>query len=533
MWLLASTPEQCRAALEKLHKALAPISPGPITVMALPGCHIGWFRAKPSDNFHCFEDGCVLGKLAFDEPAQDSPIRHAERLPSELHPLLNAVRIRYVQDSVIVEPQGIAHVFYRDGMAADTQLAIAAAAGLRPCPKRFAVLATVGYLPGTLTLFDGVRKLDLFQTYDLGRRRVVENGHFQPAEPDDRAMVERLTSLVPVVPHTALGISGGADSRFVLGILLRAGVRPRLLHLESNEAPYVAELGRKLGLETVITRGDPALPGRLYSILTDGQIYFRGGSYSRLREHSSPNVVYHCGLFADSLLKNAFKTAWKVPCARSEMPSRLFRYGLLNLVPPKIPWLRGARNRVEVQELITSDYGLWIPFLRHWPRKAAANWMYFHSRGVRWSYATTLDLQFFCHVVFLLSDLEALKLGIASPVVANFQKARARRLNRELLPGVDVPYSDGLPVDPPSGVRLWLEGLYYEFFHRLNVHLADQKMARAPSGSHWRTEVEGTSADLSEYLSAPLDRVLEDPSCPRSVKRAAVTLTHVLEFLGS
>jgi hypothetical protein len=88
-------------------------------------------------------------------------------------------------------------------------------------------------------------------------------------------------------------------------------------------------------------------------------------------------------------------------------------------------------------------------------------------------------------------------------------------------------------VDPPSGVRLWLEGLYYEFFHRLKVHLADQKMARGPSGSHWRTEVEGTSADLSEYLSAPLDRVLEDPSCPRSVKRAAVTLTHVLEFLGS
>jgi hypothetical protein len=397
------------------------------------------------------------------------------------------------------------------------------------------VLATVGYLPGTLTLFDGVRKLDLFQTYDLGRRRAVENGHFQPAEPDDRAMVERLTSLVPQVRRTALGITGGVDSRFVLGVLILAGLRPRLLHLVTRDEPsqIIDSLGRALGLDTIQTPGGSKLPSYLYTVLTDGQIYIEGGGFSRLRNFLTPDSLFHSGLFSGSLLEDSFKTAWKVPCERRRMPRNLIRYGLLNLVPPEIPQLRGARTRAEIEDLIASDYQPWMPLLRDWPRKVAANWMYFHSRGVRWSYATTLDLQFFCHVVFLLSDLEALKLGIASPVVANFQKARARRLNRELLPGVDVPYSDGLPVDPPSGVRLWLEGLYYEFFHRLKVHLADQKMARGPSGSHWRTEVEGTSADLSEYLSAPLDRVLEDPSCPRSVKRAAVTLTHVLEFLGS
>ena len=530
MWLMAGTPEQVRTGLERLHKALAPVSPGPITIMPLPGCYIGWFRAKPSDNFHCFEDGCVLGKLAFDEPAQDFPVKHAGRLPGELHPLLNAVRIRYTQDSVIIEPQAIAHVYYRDGMAADTQLAIGAAAGLRPCPKRFAVLATVGYLPGTLTLFEGVRKLDLFQSYDLGRRRVLQNGQFQPAEPDDRAMVERLTSLVPVVPRTALGISGGVDSRFVLGILLRAGVRPRLLHLESAESRYVAELGRKLGLETVITPGDPLLPGRLYSILTDGQIYFRGGNYSRLRGNLTGDTVYHCGLFGSPMLKLGCKTAWKIPCLKTQMAQRLVRFGLLGGAGAVGGYLREPLEGVA--SLLKAEFGPWLEFLTTVQRRLAANWFDFLN-SFRWCYSTTLDLQFYCQVVYLLGDLEALKYAIAETGIVSFAKARARRLNRELLPGLDVPYADVLPVDPPSGARLWLEGIYYEFVHRLKVQLADQKMARAPSGSHWRKEVEGTSADLSDYLNAPLERVMEDPSCPRSVKRAAVTLVHVLEFLGS
>lgn len=533
MWIIGPDAARCEAALGKLRSAICELAPGPIIRRHLPGnLHLVWFRAKPSDNLHEFDDGYVLGKLAFDEASSEDVIKHVGHLPSALHPLLLSTRLRVTGSSVMVNPNTISPVFYRQAFAADTQLAVALATGARPAPAHFSVLAAVGYLPGTLTLFDEIRKLDLFEVYDLTGKRAARTGSFEPLPADDDAMIQRLTSLVPKASRNAIGISGGCDSRFVLGILLRAGVRPRLIHLESAEAEIVRQLGQALALDTEIVQPSAALPGRLYTILTDGQIYFRGGNYSVLRHRLKPNVVYHCGLVASSLLKNGCcQSAWKLPGTKNQFLRRLVRYGLLNTAPPLLGWLRGVRRRADVEGIIWCDYQQWRPLLSNLSRKAAGNWFDYHSSGIRWCYATTLDLQFFCYVVFLLSDLEALRYGIGSSIWSNLQKARVRHLNRLLLPEVQVPYADGLPADPPSGVRLLLEGLRYEYFDRLKVHLADQKQARAPSILPVPEDLDAKRLDLSEYLTVPLERLLADERCPRSVKRAAITLAYVLQFL--
>ena len=123
-------------------------------------------------------------------------------------------------------------------------------------------------------------------------------------------MVERLTSIVPDEGPSVLALSGGCDSRFVLGILRKAGRRPSLVRLSDDEDAIPMRIAQELGLPiTVVREPAPDPDPELYTLVTDAQIYHRGGHYGRLRGTLPAGTAYYTGLFADSLVKNAFRAA--------------------------------------------------------------------------------------------------------------------------------------------------------------------------------------------------------------------------------
>ena len=218
------------------------------------------------------------------------------------------------------------------------QLLIAKANGYRPSPEGVAILATVGYFPGELTLFSEISRIPLFHALDLELGCLVRIGRFESQPPDDRAMVDRLASIIPHEGPSVLALSGGCDSRFVLGILRKASQRPTLVRLSDDEDAIPMRIAEELGLPiTVVREPAPDPDPELYAVMTDAQIYHRGGHYGRLRRALPAGTAYYTGLFADSLVKNAFRAAWKVPRFRRDMTTRLVEHALLARMRPKGP----------------------------------------------------------------------------------------------------------------------------------------------------------------------------------------------------
>src|SRR5690606_29884682 len=125
--------------------------------------------------------------------------------------------------------------YFASDTVSDAQLLLAAHDELRPSPSGVALLASLGHFPGDLTLFDEVRRIPLLERWNVAGRFGVRTRTLSLPRPDDDAMIERLVSLVPTeVPH-ALGLSGGYDSRFMLGILRRAGADVRLVRFTDKE----------------------------------------------------------------------------------------------------------------------------------------------------------------------------------------------------------------------------------------------------------------------------------------------------------
>ena len=267
MWLIAPSGEECRRAVDALRSAVEEIHPGSAVFLELQTGHLGYFQAKASDNLHIYRDGIVIGKISFGEDSAPGAILHSSTLPQCFHPLLEMTVIRFRDDTVLIQPNGTTPVFYFGGYVSDSQLLIAKAAGLRPSAKAFAVLATVGYFPGTMSLFHEVRKLDFGEAYDMRRQKAVRLTDFAPAEWNDERILDRLISIVPRGCDAYLGISGGCDSRFVLALLLSAGIRPTLLHLDSDESPIVYQIGQSLNLPVIVDQGCVPLGPRLYTCL--------------------------------------------------------------------------------------------------------------------------------------------------------------------------------------------------------------------------------------------------------------------------
>ena len=537
MFLLTPDRARCERSLSKLRSALGELARGPVTTMPAGESWLGWFPARRSDNLHVFSDAIVVGKLTPGEPESREPIPHREKAPASVHPLAPAARVEASGGRVRVTPYHATNVFADRDSASDMQLLIADAKGYRPSAEGVALLGAAGYFPADLTLFSEISRIPLFHSLELGTGARVRVGRFESRRADDEAFIDRLVSIVPTASGhpAALAISGGCDSRFILGVLLKAGVRPALVRLSDAEDAAAAELAAEMKLPLTVVR-DPAEdpPPLRYTLMTDAQIYFRGGHYGRIREGVAPGSLYYTGLYANATLKNALRAAWKVPRASRDMTARLIEHGLLGRMRSSEPGLRTANGKDAMRRFLREHLEAAPAHGPFTSSKELAGWFYHLHKATRWVPAHIGDLSFYVEPVNLLADLGALQLANRSSAWTNFGNDRVRRLTERLLPGLSTAYGTGQPRLPRRGPRGAFDKLVYEYGSRALVYLRDRQVPSSAPSLHVTPAVasQEESRGFREYFDRPFGDLARGTTASTSVRRAAVTVNSALLYLS-
>ncbi len=346
-------------------RGLVEFARGPSIVLRIGEFSLIWQAFRPCDNLHVFSDGIFVGKITFDEAEQNSAITHPENLPNDLNPLLTGVSIRHNSQTIEAFPCGITPIYACRESVSDMQLLLAAIERLQPAPARFNILATAGHFPGDSTLFDEVRKIPFPGKYNLQSHEHVRLAEFSLRPASDELMLERLLSLTPDVP-SQLGMSGGYDSRFVLGLLLRRGIRPMLVCEPCDERNVVEAIARELRLELELPENLERLSPHIYTLMTDAQLYLRGGNYSRFRGSLSRNCVYHTGLAADSIIKKTYKATWKFPGPRSRIFDKLCNFAMLGMKEARLRGVHDASDRADLVALVRRELSFLPPHQNLW-----------------------------------------------------------------------------------------------------------------------------------------------------------------------
>ncbi len=531
MFLLTEKPDRARIALRALAANL-PIHVGPSHEVAIGEHTLLWARAQVRDNLHVHPDGIFIGRLRASESPTDDPIVHSERLGTSYSPALPGVVIRY-DPRLIVEPIGITGTFVCGSTVSDRQLLLAAHDQLLPGPAGVAMLAGVGWFTGDATLFDQVRRIPFLERWDVANRSGTRTRTLRLPRPDDVAMVDRLVDLVPTDTTHALGMSGGYDSRFMLGILQRAGADLRLVRFTDAETDIVNGVARDLGLEVQgigpFDGTDGQRPPYEHTLMTDAQIWHGVAQHGRLRSRLTSADLYHSGQFSGSMNKNVFKTAWKIPDPRRPFWDRLIEAAFLPNAPTVQPTLRTCARREELAEVVHLSLRGQRDYVDFRTKKQWANWLHYLNRAMRWSQAFYDDLTFSTNLVYLLSDVDAQLLGNATTAWTNFHHDRIADLNHRLLPEVTTPYSDGRPARPVRGLRRTAGKVEYEYLDRFRTSRAARaSLDRIPT-TYVEALPEVEPAGFDKVFDRPMHEVAEQGKF--GLRRANVTVAHVLTFL--
>ena len=141
-------------------------------------------------------------------------------------------------------------------------------------------------------------------------------------------MIEKLISVIPNSEDTTVALSGGMDSRFILGLLMKRGISPKIYTLTSFEDGIVEEVSQKLNL-TLVKNSVSPLNEFVYTLMSDARIYYRGGNYSRMCNTLHSKELLHVGIWSDPIIENAFKSAWKKPAQVKSVYKNFIWYNLL------------------------------------------------------------------------------------------------------------------------------------------------------------------------------------------------------------
>ncbi len=527
---------RARTAMDCFAQKLGNVTHNPLIELRLGPATLLWRRTRPSDNLHVFRDGVYAGLLSASERESVEAIAHPEEpLPSRVETLLPGVEFRVESGQLYVTPSGITPVFASRHSVSDMQLLIAAAEDLWPSVENFGFLATTGYFPGNLTLFEGVKKIPWGQREEYGAGRSTETDRFEPREPDDRLLVERLLASIPGAPGEVF-MSGGYDSRFVLGLLHAKGVRTQLLHWTGTEREIVREVGRSLGVPVRVAEPCAALSGELYTLMTDAQIYYRGGNYSRLREALDPECVHYFGLGANCILKKAYKGAWKLGGQRRGALRRLCGYVFGGFRHERIPGLGAFASRADIVAKAEKELAFLSRYEEELPAHALASVFFYFNSVMRWLPATLGDLSYFTRILCPLTDTRAVEFGIRSSAWSNFRHDRVRGMNRRLLPSLDVTYSDGASPKPIPAPLSAIAKLRYEYYDRAFAYFRGRRARHSGAMAEYEAEVGevtefGLESELAGYLDQDLNSLLRSSQVPRAVKRGALTLHHAMGLL--
>lgn len=531
----------CETALQKFIDSVPGIKFGPINRLNLPSLSLGWFRGKSHENLHVFDDGIILGKLSFSEESRDQAIYHDGNMPQEILPLSTGVRVKISENEVIVEPFNITNIYYGQESVSDMQLLIADAEGLLPSHESVAVFAAMGYYPGNMTLFSEVQKIPFRSTYDLISRKVTTPRQIEYQLPDDEKLLDRLLEVLPYHPRQYLSLSAGYDSRFILGIMKNAGVTPELIHVKDHyQTKLVEQLAEQLNIPLTVVRDYQAhlLDPKTYTLLTDAQIYLRGGNYSSVRNSLRQNSLYHTGIFSGPIIKKVYGTATKFLFSINSLYSNLIEYVSLTKCDSTISGLTRVAHKEDLRNFLMEKLAFGNEYCCFKTDKEWANWFCYMHEAIRWGQAHLSDLSYFSQPVFLLSDLPATMLGISSKASDNYLHDRVRKFNYRLLPELTVPYNYAGSYVPEVSLTDYWRKLRSEYISRAYLekyifHMPDQRDLIKSKAITMDEKIEINSSLFGNYFSERIESFINNTNYTYTAKRAAATIGYALEFLES
>lgn len=530
MFIISKIPnsfEVLKKFSEKIHSNQAKV----FQIECQEGLFLSWVSLKPSDNLHIYSNGYIIGKISFDEPCVQQPVKHSnESVPIELHPLLQSVTVLIKHDSMIVRPTQHKLVFYSENSISDSQLIIAKTDSLLPDLLRVAAFSVIGYLPGNITLFPEVNKVPYLEEIEFPTLTCHRYDTFEVQKPDNNKMIERLVSIAPRIKKSCVALSGGPDSRFTLGLLLKNNIRPKLYTFPSAEKDIVKEVGEKTNLEYEL-RDFKLHDPYLYTLMTDGRIYFRGGHFKALFNTRTDELMYS-GLWADPLGANVIGRAWKLPGTIKDIYKKMIRYGLLNYTPDHVKGFNRVITRDKLQKFIINELQFLNNYYDFKSRRQWTNWFFHLNRGLNWANAVVEDASYYIYPIFNLGDKTAIEYGIGSNAYENISKDRLRALNRYLLPEIKIDY---------SGNRKYSSNLFFlDPFHKLKsayIVSAIKTIKTKHDVLHQNKNQLFTNIDqttyphFEDYFNQSLEKLLKDDDVISNVKRAAVTVNFILKFL--
>lgn len=531
MFLITSDEKAAKKTLNKVRQALSGFGYkcGPIETISLKDRYLGWFRSRPDDNLHVYQNGVVIGKLEFGEQSLENGAHHESEMPIELNPLLRAVCVRFVQESIIVTPNGVTNIYVCEDNVSDMQLIIADLNKLHPSHIGVALLGTVGYFPGNETLFEEITRIPFLKSYCMSTRAYSNAGQFTYRKNDDLAMLDRLVSLVDPHQRHDLLVTGGYDSRTIAYCLRQANVSMRLIHGASDEQEIVEELARQLESPLIIAYEERRLSITEYTLITDAQIYAYGGNHQRYIPYLNNHHLTHTGHFVEALNKFPWNAAWKRVKPGFSFYKKLIRDGLLRgYYSRHVIGLNEFNHSESIAEYLEDSQLYTLDYYADFRPSELARWYFFLHRGLRWAPSTLADIGYHSTLQFLAGDQIALEYAISSSAFSNFANDRIRLLLAKVMPEVQLAYSNGQPRVPRSEPLRTFEKLYYEYGIRARMFLRSQKESYSSSPTRYELQ---ENDEFRRYFSQPAERLFADPVVSSPVKRAAATTNEVLNFL--
>ncbi len=498
------------------------------------GYKLFWTSVKPSDNLHVYNDGYVIGKANFSEELSKEPIIHDSNLPQSYNTLLQSCKIRLEAEDINVYPNEQFNVYYSKNSVSDYQLLIGKSEKIIPDFFNVAVLGAVGYFPGDLTLFKEVRKISYLHSLNFLEFTQKREDKFELKKNNDDLLIDRYKEIVPKNVKTGLSLSGGLDSRFILGILLAENIKPTVYSRSDGEDEIVKKISDKLDLDCYIEKGD-SLDEYSYTLCSDARIYYRGGNYNQLKEFYNKDEILHNGLWSDPTIENAFKTAWKKPGLLKTIFEDLIDHALLGNIRKEMFGLNRTVTKEEIKSYLSKELEYQKQYYNFKKRKQWAGWFYHINRGINWSNSTMADASFYIYPVYLLGDKKSVELGLSSSGYSNFYKERLRKINQKLFTKeLQIDYSDGRSFHSKLPIVIDFYKIYHEYLYKLVRKFTERRKFLKGYDKEILANINvDEHKDLSKYFINDLKTNLEDPRIAYALKRVMVTLNNTLKFLDN
>jgi hypothetical protein len=534
---ILSKDKKVKSSLQFMWNELSHVNSNftPIEEFKFGSFYLYWFSARPQDQLNVYANGFIIGKSSFEEDYKPDSIEKIEfELPESLHPLLQSTIIEIDGDDQLnIIPNGITPIYYSEqNTVSDYQLLIAKYEDLKPDVVLVQTLCGIGYMPGNLTLFDSVQKIPYLFQLSLPSLTLTQIEIFTPERSNDDKLVQQLINVIPEKKEVSLSMSGGMDSRFVLGILLKKGISPELVTMKGNELEIVQNLSKALNLKLEIKKSTH-VNAYDYSLMTDGRIYFRGGNYSQMVNSFHPNKLLYNGLSILPMNENSFASAWKKPGKLETIYEDLIDYALIQRVPDLgFQSFTSPVPKADMKSFLSQKLSFGKNYFKFKTRKQWGIWFYHLHRGLTWTPAHLADLSFYIYPVFILSDKKASEIGISSTAFENYNKERLRKMNQKLFKTARIDYSDRRKFGSQSSFILPFSKIYNEYFRKFFKRFQQLKKDPSQNNNNWFEEVKGCQADtFRNYFKEDFETTLSSQQTRFNEKRTAVTLNHILLFL--